>query len=192
VSSQHGRGTFVADDAPANVELGRLAAQVAADARSAGMDPREVAAAVYASADISTPAPTPDDDTGDTSSGSDEREYRRELLRQIGELERQVMYYTRYHVGKPVSSARPRAGRLLSTPQLLDMRGELLGRVAELRAEEDERRLRVTVERAEQEEAELVERAREVERPQRPQRSTAGRPPRLVRSAAGWSLQWRA
>src|SRR5919108_1753880 len=45
ISSQHGRGTFVADRPPLHDELAAIAAEAAARARRAGVDPRDVAAA---------------------------------------------------------------------------------------------------------------------------------------------------
>ena len=62
---EHGRGTFVADRAPANAELGRLAARAANDARRAGIEPRALAAAMYVGSD-GQPGSYRDFDTADT------------------------------------------------------------------------------------------------------------------------------
>src|SRR5947207_5944619 len=43
IRSEHGRGTFVAPGAPQRAELARVLADAAAEASSAGVDPRELA-----------------------------------------------------------------------------------------------------------------------------------------------------
>src|SRR5437588_7648592 len=47
VTSQHGRGTFVAAGAAERAELDRVLTAAAAEASSAGVDPRELAAALF-------------------------------------------------------------------------------------------------------------------------------------------------
>ena len=47
IASRHGLGTFVADDAPGSPELERLAADAADSARASGVDPRDLARAIY-------------------------------------------------------------------------------------------------------------------------------------------------
>ena len=55
VVSRHGLGTFVTDRAEvAAPQLERLAAEAAAEARETGVDPRDLATAIYASAGIDT------------------------------------------------------------------------------------------------------------------------------------------
>ncbi|MDQ3936503.1 MAG: GntR family transcriptional regulator, partial [Actinomycetota bacterium] len=48
IASEHGRGTFVGPRHRALDDLGRLAAEAAGTAREAGIDPRDLAAALYA------------------------------------------------------------------------------------------------------------------------------------------------
>src|SRR5690348_16086068 len=48
IASRHGLGTFVAEDAPRSPDLGRLAAEAVDDAREHGVDPRDLARAIYA------------------------------------------------------------------------------------------------------------------------------------------------
>src|SRR5918992_4378998 len=48
IVSRHGLGTFVAEGAPASPELERLAAEAADSARASGVDPRDVARAIFA------------------------------------------------------------------------------------------------------------------------------------------------
>jgi DNA-binding transcriptional regulator YhcF (GntR family) len=58
ISSEHGRGTFVAERAPQRAELARVLAEAAAEASSAGLDPRELAAALFVAGDLTaTPPP---------------------------------------------------------------------------------------------------------------------------------------
>src|SRR3954447_18521784 len=50
IVSEHGRGTFVARDVTDQTELRRLAQHAASEARTPGVDPRELAALLYADA----------------------------------------------------------------------------------------------------------------------------------------------
>src|SRR2546423_4626468 len=56
IRSEHGRGTFVAEDSEA-AELGRLTAAAPAQAASAGLDRRELAPALYGSPHPAAPTP---------------------------------------------------------------------------------------------------------------------------------------
>jgi len=121
-----------------------------------------------------------------------DRQYRRELMRQIAELERQIAYYTRH---RPVGSLEPpRRGRpasqLLPAGELMTIRDELQARVAELRRTEEERLTRVIEERAAVAAEQAEERAEEVRLPRR-NRGTAPDPPRIVLSPGAWALKWR-
>ena len=50
IVTRHGRGSFVADDAPGSPEVERIAAEAIEAARAAGVDPREVAITALVSA----------------------------------------------------------------------------------------------------------------------------------------------
>src|SRR5437879_12269181 len=85
ISSEHGRGTFVAEGS-GGAELGRLAASAAAEAASAGLDRRELAAALYGASGLALPGadapaavPRPPRE--------EERPLRRRLRREISQLE---------------------------------------------------------------------------------------------------------
>src|SRR5205809_4334501 len=54
IVSRQGLGTFVAEGAPSSPDLERLAAEAAESARESGVDPRDLARAIYAASD---PAP---------------------------------------------------------------------------------------------------------------------------------------
>src|SRR5215218_1986695 len=47
IASRHGLGTFVAEDAPSSPDLERLAAEAVESARDSGVDPRDLARAIY-------------------------------------------------------------------------------------------------------------------------------------------------
>src|SRR5204863_2675225 len=62
--SEHGRGTFVAERPPASDALARITAEAIDRARTAGVDPRDVAAALFVTRapEPASPAPPPADD----------------------------------------------------------------------------------------------------------------------------------
>ena len=99
IVSRHGLGTFVAQDAPTSPDLERLAAEAVDSARASGVDPRDLARAIFAGTGPSArpapfgelpaePAPAERLDTD-----GDERLGRRELRRQIARLEAQLAPY---------------------------------------------------------------------------------------------------
>src|SRR5918999_3333968 len=128
----------------------------------------------------------------DSGTGSD-RAYRRELMRQIGELERQVAYYTRHRpLGslEPPARGRP-ASQLLPAGELMEIRDELQERVAQLRRAEEDRLRRVVEGRAAVEAEEAEERAEEIRAPAPRSRGTAAEPPRITFAPGAWMLKWR-
>jgi DNA-binding transcriptional regulator YhcF (GntR family) len=138
LASEHGRGTFVSDDAPQRADLQSVATTAAARAREAGIDPRELAAALFVSDPESGPEPA--------GEPVDERSLRRQLRRDIAEIERELV-----HLGGPgsVEAKRPRAGagRLLDTAELAVIRDELTTRLQTLRGERAELRRRAEARR---------------------------------------------
>ena len=125
--SRHGLGTFAADPSPATASIENLAAAAVADARAEGLDPRDLATAIYAAAapdsalpeDESPPSPDrsgtgwDDDDEPPPGSGavapvldqdSDQPAARRELRRQIAKLEGTLSAYSE---GTRIGSLRP-------------------------------------------------------------------------------------
>src|SRR4051794_40620162 len=101
IVSRHGLGTFVSEDAPASPELERLAAETADRARASGVDPRDLARAIYAGSGPLAPLDRFGAGPGDTPGvdqatdelpeiEADERLGRRELRRQIARLEAQL------------------------------------------------------------------------------------------------------
>lgn len=122
IESRQGTGTFVAGDSGASAAAGLIAADAAQQARQTGVDPREVAAALYVSADPATR----------TSTEAEAR--RRELRAQIAALEQTLSETHMRYPGVIQAPAEPdrRAGpRLLGVEDLEDVRSELVRRLAE-------------------------------------------------------------
>ena len=128
IVSRHGLGTFVAEGAAASPDLERLAAEAADSARASGVDPRDLARAIYAgsgpSAALAAPSDQPPAEPPDTD--VDERLGRRELRRQIARLEAQLASY-------PADARKPGE----PTHPLLRPKGHVAG-MAELEAIRDE------------------------------------------------------
>jgi DNA-binding transcriptional regulator YhcF (GntR family) len=155
IRSEHGRGTFVAERAPAQRELAGIAADAAARARDAGLDPRAVAAAMFVQpamapdADVgSAPAPEPRSES-DAGPAAEERARRRQLRAEIARLDRELAYLE----GRTVEPAEPTAlasgerGRILGTPELEAVRDQLSERLEARRADAEALRRRVTAAR---------------------------------------------
>ena len=124
--------------------------------------------------------------------GAEDREYRRELMRQIGELERQAAYYTRHRiVGAPEPPARRPASQLLPATELMAVRDELHDHVERLRRDEEERLQLIAADKAAIEQERLVQRAEEIQSAGRRSRGTASSPPRIVSGPGAWVLKWR-
>jgi DNA-binding transcriptional regulator YhcF (GntR family) len=123
----------------------------------------------------------------------EDREYRRELMRQIGELERQAAYYTRHQiVGAPDPPRRRAASQLLPATELMGVRDELLERVEQLRRAEEEQLRAITARKAAVDAAERDQRAMEIQAAGRRTPATAANPPRIVSGPGAWVLKWRS
>lgn len=128
----------------------------------------------------------------DAATPAEDREYRRELMRQIGELERQAAYYTRHRmVGAPEPPARRPASQLLPAAELMAVRDELHDHVERLRRDEEERLRLIVADKAAIEAERLAERAEEIHAAGRHSRGTAADPPRIVSGPGAWVLKWR-
>jgi DNA-binding transcriptional regulator YhcF (GntR family) len=136
IESRQGTGTFVAGgDGERSAAASRIAAEVARRARTTGVDPREIAAALYVAAPDAASAP-PAVERGDRQRVTVER--RTELRAQIAVLEQTLSELQTRHPSamltpsSPSSSAPRRAGpRLLSVEDLEEVRMELVRRLAE-------------------------------------------------------------
>lgn len=125
IDSQQGSGTFVASTPRRASAVSTIAADAAREARETGVDPREVAAALYVSPGF-TPPP------------ADEAAERRRLLRgQIAALERTLVELEAKHPGvaPPAAHAHKDTGpALLDAAALEQVRATLLRRLATVQA----------------------------------------------------------
>lgn len=127
IDSQHGSGTFVAAAPPRASAVASIAADAAREARETGVDPRDVAAALYVS-------------PGRAEPGKDEAAERRRLLReQIGVLERTLGELEATHPGVVPAAATAPARRgigptLLSVEELEQVRATLVRRLSAVQA----------------------------------------------------------
>jgi DNA-binding transcriptional regulator YhcF (GntR family) len=141
VSAEQGRGTFVSPYAPVTPPLEELAAEVASQAIARGIDPRELARALYAG----SPSTDPFEEAGDTFAGrgrtSDEERTARETLRgQIARLEMRLAAYPETSGRTGVSSShlglRP---RLVGLDELEAIRDDLVDRLKRAQAAAERR-----------------------------------------------------
>jgi GntR family transcriptional regulator len=121
IDSQHGSGTFVGPAPSRRSDVGMIAAGAAREAQELGIDPREVAAALYASPESST-AP------------ANKAAERRRLLRtQISALERALGQIEAEHPGvapAPTETYPAPGPTLLDAEQLEQVRAHLVRRLA--------------------------------------------------------------
>jgi DNA-binding transcriptional regulator YhcF (GntR family) len=125
IDSQQGSGTFVVPTPPRTSAVGTIVANAAREARETGVDPREVAAALYVSLESAT---------GPVDAAAE----RRRLLRaQIAALERALGEMEATHPGLAPPPARARAGigpALLSAEELEQVRTLLVRRLSSIQA----------------------------------------------------------
>lgn len=134
IESRHGTGTFVTDEAPTRSDMGELASAVARQARELGMDPREVAVAVYVTQDA--------EQGGRTAAGLSGVERRRELRGQIAALEQALAEIEAANPGllaPPSDSPRLAGPRLLSAQELEGVKARLVRRLTDAQLALDER-----------------------------------------------------
>jgi len=131
VSTRHGSGTFVTGggETGGRGALAQLTADAARAARAAGLDPRELAAALYVGDEASAAPAKP-------AKADDEAATRRRLRAQIAALEHALAGLTPREAtpaGAGAVEPRPRTPRprLLGTAELAEQRDELLRRLAE-------------------------------------------------------------
>jgi DNA-binding transcriptional regulator YhcF (GntR family) len=139
IASRHGLGTFVAEDAPRSPDLGRLAAEAVEDAREHGVDPRDLARAIYAAS--SGPDEIASPEIGLPEVATDERVGRQELRRQIARLEAQLASYpgdTR-RAGEPTHPLLRPKGHVPDMAELEQIRDDLIERLNRARATSERR-----------------------------------------------------
>jgi len=129
IDSQQGSGTYVRPRSPHPAAASKIAASAANEAREVGVDPREVAAVLYASREAQALAADPG------------LERRRLLRTQIAALERTITEMEALHPGPPPEPERRRrrGPALLGAEELELVRAELVRRLAALQAAIDAR-----------------------------------------------------
>ncbi|MGP0102620.1 MAG: GntR family transcriptional regulator [Solirubrobacteraceae bacterium] len=129
IDSQQGSGTFVASTPQRPSTVASIAADAAREARETGVDPREIAAALYVSPGA---PPRPADDAAAR---------RRALREQIAVLERTLAEIEAKHPGVAPASAPARRGigpTLLDAAELEQVRTTLVRRLASVQAAIDQ------------------------------------------------------
>jgi DNA-binding transcriptional regulator YhcF (GntR family) len=130
VESHQGTGTFVSANTERASAVGSIAAVAAGEAKSLGVDPRSVAAALYVASSTAV-------------DGKDEALERRRALRaQISTLERTVAELEAGHpeIAAKLPKTRKSGGpRLLDANALEEVRSDLLRRLARMQTSIDER-----------------------------------------------------
>lgn len=139
ILSQHGRGTFVAEGARPRHALERVAAAAAAEARRAGLDPREVAAALFVDTEREPRQSHSEGADADPVARGDELAERRELRTQIAELEGELAFLEGPQASQPASRRAP-AGHILSAAELVMIRDELRQRLTAVKDERERTR----------------------------------------------------
>jgi DNA-binding transcriptional regulator YhcF (GntR family) len=135
--SQQGLGTFVAPYVTIAPTLDQFAAQVAAEAIAQGIDPRELARALYAGSSPRDPfSETLDEQlTRKPRTAEEERSARAALRGQIARLEAKLAPYVEA-MGSGKGSSSPTAQpRLASIDELEATRDELMARLKQAQAE---------------------------------------------------------
>ena len=145
IASRHGLGTFVAEDAPSSPDLERLATEAVDSARESGVDPRDLARAIYSAGSEGLESdPAAVDRTQDTEVPpvqGDERLGRQELRRQIARLEAQLASYPAdsRKPGEPTHPLLRPKGHVPDMAELEQIRDDLIERLNRARAAAERR-----------------------------------------------------
>jgi len=141
LESQQGSGTFVASTLPRLSAIGTIAADAAREAEATGVDPRDVAAALYVAIPQDVPA-RPEQGSAGVQTGEAAAARRRALRAQIATLERAIGEIEAEHPGVAPLATATRAGAgptLLSAEELEQVRSTLVRRLATVQTAIDER-----------------------------------------------------
>lgn len=136
IDSQQGSGTFVAPAPTRTTAVGTIAATAAQAARDTGVDPREVAAALYVA--DRPPAPAPG---SEQAAALSEAGHRRTLREQIATLERTIVELETDNPGVAPAAVGSRRGfgpALLTADELEDVRAVLIRRLTIVQGAIDE------------------------------------------------------
>ena len=171
IATRHGLGTFVAEGPLDAGELRRLVERAAEEAARHGVDPRELAAALFAHPAASAAGPA---------------EQRRALRERIAALEADVASLEQEltELGVAVEPLAKPGRRRAPRPRILT--------VEELEATADELAARAGERRHELAEARKDERQLHEREAAAAPRSVADTPPELTMAGATWTLRWKA
>jgi DNA-binding transcriptional regulator YhcF (GntR family) len=153
--SQQGLGTFVAPHVTVAPTLEQFAAQVAADAIAQGIDPRELARALYAGSSPDDPfaEPVGEELVREPRTREEERSAREALRGQIARFEAKLAPYLEA-MGSPEAPSAPAAHpRLASIDELEAIRDDLIARLEKAQAEASQKEQRQGAARRWREEA---------------------------------------
>jgi DNA-binding transcriptional regulator YhcF (GntR family) len=140
IESLQGSGTFVAATPGGHAAVAAIAADAAREAHATGVDPREVATALYVASEAAGPAGSSRRSQAEQPDPASER--RRALRAQIAVLERAIGEIEAEYPGIAPSPATGRRGpgpTLLSAEQLEQVRSGLVRRLAAVQTAIDER-----------------------------------------------------
>ena len=146
VVSQHGMGTFVAPNPAVSPALEQVASDAAQAARDLGLDPRELARAIYSGSGPEDAAPLQEPAEPDVGAPSEEgaRAARRTLRGQIARLEAELAAYPEEAAKAGIAEATPEpvsgpAARIADLGELEAVRDRLFDRLKRVRAEVEQR-----------------------------------------------------
>ena len=159
LESQQGSGTFVASTLPRPSAVGTIAADAAREAKATGVDPRDVATALYVALPQDVPARPRQGSAGEVGEAGKEEAgetagagepasedataaRRRALRAQIATLERAIGEIEAEHPGvapRPTVTRRLAGPTLLSAQELEQVRSALVRRLAAVQSAIDER-----------------------------------------------------
>lgn len=145
--SRQGSGTFVAPYVQVSPTLEELAAQVASDALTQGIDPRELARALYAGSSPGDPFAPPGLDESDDSSPDEVRRARAALRGQIARLEASLAPYPEGHPSERAAGPLGPQPRVVDLGELEATRDELVARLDRARTEAERSGERESVQR---------------------------------------------
>jgi DNA-binding transcriptional regulator YhcF (GntR family) len=133
--SQQGLGTFVAPHVTIAPTLEQFAAQVAAEAIAQGIDPRELARALYAGSPPRDPFSESLDEELRPRTREEERTGREALRSQVARLEAQLASYSETSGYTHAEAPPPAHPRLASIDELEAIRDDLIARLQRSQAE---------------------------------------------------------
>ena len=132
--SEHGRGTFVAAGVRQDANLAQAAEAMIASAQASGIDPRELAAALYVSPAVGPERAAISRSSDAQPTVADDHSERRALRKQIEQLELEIGRLDPLRATE-VRPGEPSQPRILTAAELREVRDGLVARLEQLRRE---------------------------------------------------------